>query len=80
MNKKFDTKFEALEFQEKAFTFFKDKDYGAIFYEQGLGKTKIAIMCKIDGQDVSVPIDSANRHYIAIQEWVADGNKIEDAD
>ena len=34
---------EALEFQEKAFTFFKDKDYGAIFYEQGLGKTKIAI-------------------------------------
>ena len=43
MNKRFDTKFEALEFQEKAFTFFKDKDYGAIFYEQGLGKTKIAI-------------------------------------
>ena len=40
MNKRFDTKFEALEFQEKAFTFFKDKDYGAIFYEQGLGKTK----------------------------------------
>ena len=29
---------------------------------------------------MSVPLDSANRHYQAIQEWVADGNKIEDAD
>ena len=26
------------------------------------GETKIAIMCKIDGQDVSVPLDTANRH------------------
>ena len=44
------------------------------------GKTKIAIMCKIDGQDVSVPIDSANTDYIEIQKWVDEGNKIEDAD
>ena len=43
-------------------------------------KTKIAIMCKIDGKDVSVPIDPDNRHYQAIQEWVKEGNKIEDAD
>ena len=28
----------------------------------------------------SVPLDPANRHYQAIQEWVAEGNKIEDAD
>jgi hypothetical protein len=27
-----------------------------------------------------VPLDPANRHYQAIQEWVAEGNKIEDAD
>ena len=27
-----------------------------------------------------VPISESNRHYIAIQEWVAEGNKIEDAD
>ena len=27
-----------------------------------------------------VPLDPANRHYIAIQEWVADGNTIEDAE
>ena len=27
-----------------------------------------------------VPLDPANRHYIAIQKWVAEGNTIEDAD
>ena len=34
----------------------------------------------INGQKMSVPLDPDNRHYIAIQEWVAAGNKIEDAD
>jgi hypothetical protein len=29
---------------------------------------------------MSVPLDPNNRHYQAIQEWVAEGNKIEDAD
>ena len=29
---------------------------------------------------LSVPLDPANRHYQAIQEWVKDGNKIEEAD
>ena len=30
---------------------------------------------------LSVPLDTANRHYIAIQEWVKiDGNTIEEAD
>ena len=27
-----------------------------------------------------VPLDEKNRHYQAIQEWVAEGNTIEDAD
>ena len=27
-----------------------------------------------------VPLDPDNRHYQAIQEWVKEGNKIEDAD
>jgi len=27
-----------------------------------------------------VPLDPANRHYQAIQEWVAEGNTIEEAD
>ena len=34
----------------------------------------------IDGQTISVPLDLANRHYQAIQKWVAEGNTIEEAD
>ena len=34
----------------------------------------------IDGKSMSVPINPNNRHYQAIQEWVAEGNTIEDAD
>jgi len=34
----------------------------------------------IDGTEMSVPLDPANRHYAAILEWVADGNTIQDAD
>ena len=40
---KFSPKTEQLEFQKFAFKKLKDKEIGAIFYEQGLGKTKIAI-------------------------------------
>ena len=40
----------------------------------------ISIKATIDGETLFVPIDSANRHYQAIQEWVAEGNTIEDAD
>ena len=39
----YDPKNDAFSFQEKAFNFCKDKDYSAIFHEQGLGKTKIGI-------------------------------------
>ena len=38
------------------------------------------IEATIDGTICSVPLDSANRHYQEIQEWVAEGNTIEDAD
>ena len=34
----------------------------------------------IDGDTLSVPLDPDNRHYQAIQEWVAEGNTIADAD
>ena len=37
-----------------------------------------AIMATIDGVVMSVPIDSANRHYQAIQEWIADGGTVID--
>tara|TARA_R100000700_G_C3103295_1_gene99413 strand:- start:22 stop:195 length:174 start_codon:yes stop_codon:yes gene_type:complete len=38
------------------------------------------IRVTIDGIEMTVPQDPDNRHYQAIQEWVAEGNKIEDAD
>ena len=40
----------------------------------------IAIEAIIDGIKWSVPLDPANTDYQAIQEWVAEGNKIEEAD
>tara|TARA_Y100001938_G_scaffold147176_1_gene227798 strand:- start:39 stop:206 length:168 start_codon:yes stop_codon:yes gene_type:complete len=40
----------------------------------------VSISCTIDDDFKSVPIDPNNRHYQAIQEWVAKGNKIEEAD
>jgi hypothetical protein len=33
----------------------------------------------IDGNEMIVPINPANRHYAAILEWVAEGNTIQDA-
>lgn len=39
-----------------------------------------SIIVTTDNDKLYVPLDSANRHYQAIQEWVAEGNKIEDAD
>ena len=41
---------------------------------------RVGINATIDGQEMSVPLDPDNRHYQAIQEWVAEGNTIEDAD
>ena len=38
------------------------------------------IKATIDGIEMSVPLDTANRHYAAILEWVAEGNSIQDAD
>jgi hypothetical protein len=39
------------------------------------------IIATIDGIEIAVPLDPANRHYAAILEWAKiDGNTIEDAD
>ena len=38
------------------------------------------IVAMIDGIKHLISLDSNNRHYHAIQEWVKEGNKIEDAD
>ena len=39
-----------------------------------------AITATIDGVVCSVPVNSANRHYQAILEWVAEGNEIQAAE
>ena len=44
-------------------------------YEQN-----VSINATIDGVEMQVPTDPANRHYAAILEWVAEGNTIQDAD
>ena len=40
----------------------------------------VGIKATIDGTEMFVPIDSANSHYQAIQEWVAEGNTIQEAE
>ena len=39
-----------------------------------------SIKAVISGETWSVPLDPDNRHYQAIQEWVAEGNTIAEAD
>jgi len=41
---------------------------------------KSYILTLTDGAVCDVPHEPANRHYQAIQEWVAEGNTIEEAD
>ena len=50
------------------------------FYVRNSDNTVICINASVDGTEISVPLDPANRHYQAIQEWVAEGNTIQDAD
>jgi len=39
------------------------------------------VKATIDGTEMFVPLDPANRHYAALLEWAAeDGNTIEEAD
>lgn len=39
-----------------------------------------AILIIIGTESIQVPLDPDNRHYQAIQEWVAEGNTIAEAD
>lgn len=39
-----------------------------------------SIKAVIGGETWSVPLDPDNRHYQAIQEWVAEGNTIQEAE
>ena len=38
------------------------------------------VKATIDNIVMDIPLDPDNRHYQAIQEWVAKGNRIEDAE
>ena len=49
-------------------------------YDKQINGSDKTIIAEIDGQKMFVPINPDNRHYQAIQEWVAKGNKIEEAD
>ena len=43
-------------------------------------KENTSIIITIDDETLYVPLEPANRHYQAIQEWEAEGNKIEEAE
>ena len=45
------------------------------------GKGNVGVTATIDGEEWSVPMgDNDNRHWQAIQAWVAEGNTIAEAD
>tara|TARA_E500000318_G_scaffold93433_1_gene92539 strand:+ start:1031 stop:1204 length:174 start_codon:yes stop_codon:yes gene_type:complete len=52
----------------------------AKYIADDLSNDNTAVVATIDGETICVPINTSNRHYAAILEWVADGNTIQDAD
>ena len=42
------------------------------------GEASTSYIATIDGQEMIVPNDPANRHYQAIQTWIADGGTVID--
>ena len=41
----------------------------------------VSVTATIDGEELSIPVNAeGNRHWIAIQAWVAEGNTIAEAD
>ena len=40
----------------------------------------VSVTATIDGEELSIHLNPANRHYAAILEWVAEGNTIQEAD
>ena len=49
-------------------------------YQKNEENENESIKATIDGTVWFVPLDPDNRHYQAIQEWVAEGNTIAEAD
>jgi hypothetical protein len=46
----------------------------AKYYKDGIEDINKAINATIDGQEMSVPLDTSNRHYAEILKQVADGD------
>jgi len=42
------------------------------------GEASTGYIAMIDGQEMIVPKDTGNRHYQAIQDWIADGGVVID--
>ena len=57
----------------------KDYNITSAQYQADDEGTNVLVNATIDGVPVSVPMDTGNRHYQAILDWVADGNTIQDA-
>jgi len=49
-------------------------------YVEDENGNNVQVDAVMDGETLLVPMDTANRHYQAILDWVADGNTIADAD
>ena len=49
-------------------------------YVLGIDGQNCSIKIVTDEVELFVPLDPDNRHYQAIQKWVAEGNTIADAD
>ena len=49
-------------------------------YSTGINGDNENVIAVMNGETVHVPMDTANRHYQAILDWVAEGNTIADAD
>ena len=43
-------------------------------YNKDMGDTNVSVQATIDGQIMSVPMDTGNRHYAEILKQVADGD------
>ena len=49
-------------------------------YFKDFNENNVSINATIDGQDMSVPMDTANRHYAEILKKLKLGNTIQEAD
>ena len=53
----------------------------SVKYQKYMNETSDVVKATIDGEEIFVPRNAeGNRHWVAIQEWVAKGNTIEEAD